>query len=347
MNYFETKSGQQAYLEQLQIALKETHYGKEYFNACLNYAKRLLDNRLPVIFDPVHLSRLLGLNEQLFPFVFSDQSAFYRTLSIPKKSGGERELAIPSARLKQIQRWILDTILNYIPVSPHATGFSPGCSIVKNATAHLGNECIISIDIKDFFPSIHMEDVFRIFYYYGYTKELSFAFARLCCFCNSLPQGSPASPAISNIRCLKLDKRISALCQKQGAVYTRYADDITISGSKCVRDIMPTVYSIIEQEGFIRNERKDHTAFPHQRQSVTGLTVNSGQVRVPKKYKRQLKQEIYYCQKYGPWNHQKYIGDSHAFFREHLYGKALFVLMVEPDLGRTLLDELDKINWDT
>ena len=136
---------------------------------------------------------------------------------MPKKNGGVRIINIPSADLKYIQRWILKYILNNIHVSEHANGFVKSKSILTNAQNHVNSECIVNIDLKDFFPSIEFEQVFKIFKYYGYTKELSYTLAKLCTFQGVLPQGSPASPAITNIICLKLDKRLSSLGEKNNA----------------------------------------------------------------------------------------------------------------------------------
>ena len=109
--------------------------------------------------------------------------------------------------------------------------------------------------------------------------------------------------------------------------------------------IIPVVKEIIENEGFMLNEKKTHIAYAHQRQMVTGLVINNGIVRVPKDFKRELRQEIYYCRKFGVMNHQQYKKDDHSFYKEHLYGKAYFVNMVEPDEGQKFLQELDEIIW--
>lgn len=336
-----------SYLSQLKEQLVAAKKKKSYQEACLDYAQRLLKNDLPVIFDLKHFALLLGmLPSDLTMVLFVDSDLLYTRRSIPKRNGGRREILMPCILLKYIQRWLLDNILSKIPISCHAMGFKKGCSIVSNARIHTNQDCIINIDLKDFFPSITMDDVFRIFHYYGYTKELSFAFAKICTYDRKLPQGSPASPYISNIRCLKLDKRIAAVAELYDAKYSRYADDITISGTREIRQILPLIKEIIADEGFTVNERKVHISYPHQRQQVTGLTVNGNTVKVSNAYKRSLQQEIYYCKKYGPYNHQAHIGDQHLFFKEHLYGKAYFVYMVEPETGRKLLADLDSMDWE-
>ena len=210
----------------------------------------------------------------------------------------------------------------------------------------MNKECVISLDIKDFFPSVSFETVFRIFNYYGYTKELSFLFAKLCTYENYLPQGSPASPWISNISCLKIDKRLSRLAQTYEADYSRYADDITFSGSKHIGKIISISKKILQEEGFAINDKKTRIAYKKDRQEVTGLIVNNTDVRVNKKYKKSVWQEIYYCKKFGVSNHLKHIECNKAFYKEHLYGKAYFIHMVEPTEGRKMIAELNTIIWD-
>ena len=170
------------YIEKLKSLFEKSHYGEEYKRKCIEYAERLLSNELPVIYDLEHLTMVLGIKKKILTKMIFAYQNFYSIVQIPKKSGGFRELQIPSVELKYIQRWILDNILKKIRISKYATGFCNEKSIVDNAKIHIGSKCILNMDIKDFFPSINFEMVFRIFVYYGYTKELSFIFAKLCTY---------------------------------------------------------------------------------------------------------------------------------------------------------------------
>src|SRR5581483_11709401 len=44
-----------------------------------------------------------------------------------------------------------------------------------------------------------------------------------------LPQGAPTSPAITNVLCDRLDRRLTRAATTLGFTYTRYADDLTFS----------------------------------------------------------------------------------------------------------------------
>lgn len=335
------------YIDALKEELVKREFKDYYIDACIEYAERLLWRGLPVIFDIKHLSLLLGIHiSDIYSYLYMPEDLSYRKAQIPKKHGGYRELSIPSKKLKQIQRWILDNILNHISISNFAMGFCNKRSIVTNAELHLGCDCVLNIDLKDFFPSVTYEQIFYVFKYYGYTKEVSFVLARLCTYKNSLPQGAPTSPALSNIVCLKLDKRLSKLAEMNCATYSRYADDITISGKANIFSLFNTINKIIEDERFHINPDKTRLCTAGERLEITGLTINCGKVKVPREYIRKFKSQIYYCKKFGPSDHQRKTEDVHSFFKEHMYGKAYFINMVDPELGKKLLLDLDAIAWE-
>lgn len=316
-------------------------------DAAEEYAHNLLKLGLPVIFDKNHLAALLGCSmDELAAMMVGLEEHYYHEVKIPKKNGGLRILKVPAFRLKVIQRWILDNILKKMHVSECANGFCKKKSIVTNASVHIGKKCLINMDLKDFFPSIKQNKIFLIFYYYGYTTEVSYLLSRLCTCSGELPQGAPTSPYLSNIACLKLDKRLSGLAEKYKADYSRYADDISISADTDISNMVDIVKRIVKEENFLVNDKKTRVSFNYQKQEVTGLIVNGNQVRIEKKYLKKLKQEIYYCKKYGVEDHLKHINCDKRFYREHIYGKAYFVNMVDKKLGKKILSELDGINWE-
>jgi len=172
-------------------------------------------------------------------------------------------------------------------------------------------------------------------------------FSRLCTYDGHLPQGAPTSPYLSNIVCLKLDKRLSLLAKKYYANYSRYADDITLSGNCGINKMLPVVETILKDEGFSLNNDKTRLAYAYQRQEVTGLIVNGNSVRVNKRYIKKLNQDIYYCKKFGVKSHLKHIECDKRFYKEHMYGKAYFVNMVDKELGSKLITELDGVDWES
>lgn len=334
------------YAELLKKEMEEQGESDEYISLCVGYAQKLSENNVPVIFDFTHLALLLGLEPAILSYyLFASEEEYYSTYAIAKKAGGYRVIDVPSDRLKGIQKWILKNILRNVEVHDKCFGFMEGKSIYANALNHVGKECVLNLDLKDFFPSISIKDVFWVFYNLGYSKKVSYYLAKLLTKNGVLPQGSPASPMISNIVGMRLDRRLDKLANSYDAYYSRYADDITISGTGAIIKMIPIVERIIKEENFYVNENKTRYAFSYQRQEVTGLIVNK-KVSVPKKYIKDFKKEIYYCTKYGVTSHLKRIKNTKAFFKEYMYGKAYFINMVDQVLGKKLLEQLEAIEWD-
>lgn len=65
---------------------------EEYISTCLKYAKKLYEQNLPIIFDQIHFSLLVGYSEEYLIKASNGQRRFYRNFSIPKKKRMNLEL---------------------------------------------------------------------------------------------------------------------------------------------------------------------------------------------------------------------------------------------------------------
>ena len=332
--------------QELQRAYEIGYISKDDKELLEEYNHRLLENNVPIIYNLRHLRQLLGIHKSAQERLFGvKRNESYRVFHIPKKSGGYRTIEAPSEELKRIQLWIKENILDNFSPSEHAKGFKKGVSIYDNALPHVGKELVINIDLKDFFPSIEYSEIYKIFKYIGYTDSVAKLLTKLCTNTkNVLPQGSPASPILSNLVSLKLDKRLSCLAEAIGADYTRYADDITFSGNVSIRKYINLIRKIIFEENYEVNEDKFRLQYYYQRQEVTGLIVNT-KISVSDRLINELENAIYYSMKYGVVNHMSRMKIEKGFYKEHLYGIAYFVKMVEREKGEKYLSRLDKIDW--
>lgn len=335
------------YLSKLELKLIDKGYSNEYIELCLSYASGLQSRNLPVIFDIKHLSKLMGVRYSVLFYYITKSDEFYKEFTIPKKTGGIRVIDAPSLNLKKIQRWILENILTYFDVDDSAKGFKRSMGIVENAAMHTNKSLVYNIDIQNFFPSISYEKIYFLFYNVGYSSEVSFAISRLVSYQGYLPQGSPCSPILSNIICRKMDEEMKRLAYKVGASYSRYADDMTISTDdiRLFVSKKEAFKKIIERNGFILNNKKERLQYHNQPQFVTGLLVNEG-VKIRRSFKKDIEKHIYYCEKYGIFNHLKQIGmEEKSFYKEYLYGKVNFIRSVEPEIGNHFLERLNKLDW--
>lgn len=142
----------------------------------------------------------------------------YRSLQIPKRSGGVRELSAPAPRLKLLQRLFLDGYLTGLPLHDACNGFRVGRSTRSGAAPHVGHSVVINLDLRDFFPSVTAGRVAGLLNQLeapGGVVGRAFLVDLVTCE-GRLPQGAPTSPAIANLICRRMDSRLSGLLSKAG-----------------------------------------------------------------------------------------------------------------------------------
>jgi len=311
----------------------------------LAYITTLLEHDVPIVFEIDHLSMLLGLDLLEIRKIINSPQSFYRNFSIPKRSGGERVISMPYPTLLYIQRWIKSKILDKAIINDCAHGFIFNKSIITNAKVHAGQSVILKMDIADFFPSINIKRVISIFRKFGYSNSVSFYISSLCTLNNQLPQGAATSPTISNIIAKKFDYRLKKLAQSSNLNYTRYADDLTFSGKYISHKMISLVKTILSEEGFKTNENKTKLITGAGKKIVTGISINSHSLKLPKLKKRILRQQGYYLTKYPEKVRQEVSKDP--FFMERIIGKYNFWLQVEPDnvFAKNTIKELRQISY--
>ncbi len=221
---------------------------------------------------------------------------FYRSFHIPKRSGGLREISAPLPELSTVQRWIAANILRVLASNPAAavTAYTPGRSIITHVECHLSSAQLLKLDLRDFFPSISTERVYKLFVEAGYTAAVARTLAALTTVQGSLPQGAPSSPAISNLVLESFDNAVSELCTRRELTYTRYADDIVISGAS-IGYIKDSVSLIAIENGFELNYKKSRAyTDPQEPRFVTGLMIHEGRARLPKAARRRIRAQAHY-----------------------------------------------------
>lgn len=326
-----------------------------------NAEKRLLENQLPPLLKVTQLAEALGLTiPQLRALCYQREAAtssHYYRFEIPKRSGGSRAIWAPYLRLKTAQRWIHDQILGRLLVHGAAHGFLPGRSIASNAEVHTHSRLLLKLDIENFFPSISWRRIKGVFRKAGYNEQIATLLALLCTESprevvrhagkdyyialgdRCLPQGAPTSPALTNVLCLRLDRRLSGLAQKQGWRYSRYADDLTFSlpattaALPALGPLLGAIQSIVSDEGLRLNRDKTHVIHAGSAQTVTGLRVNDEHApRVSRQLKRQIRAAIHNLQQGKPLPP----GES----LQRLRGYAAYIAMTDRKLGLRMLRDL-------
>ncbi|MDB2596162.1 reverse transcriptase family protein [Pseudomonadales bacterium] len=236
---------------------------------------------------------------------FWDTQIHYHEHTIPKKIGGFRTLNIPSNELKVLQKKVAGLIERYHGGKIHgcANAFYKGRSILTNARPHLGCEVLIKLDIVDFFPSVNREHARNSLRFKGIPLQgtaeapnrLENRLLDILFLDHGLPQGAPSSPLLSNLVMRDIDLNLSSYAKRYGGVYTRYADDISISYKSedkgTVRKTIDTVDDILSKKGFRLNRKRQklHVLRRHQAQRICGVTINSGKMTISRHKRREVR----------------------------------------------------------
>jgi RNA-directed DNA polymerase len=291
----------------------------------------------------------------------------YRYTWLPKPAGGHRLVEAPKSRLRTAQRRILDGILAHIPPHDAAHGFRAGRSVVSFATAHVGHDVVLRVDLQAFFTSVFNARVIGILRTAGYPEEVSRTLAALCTHRTPsdvlatardrnaidlarlrtphLPQGAPTSGALANLAAYRLDVRVAGLASTLGATYSRYADDLVLSGdrdlARAASTIVARLAAIAADEGFSLNFRKTRVMTSSARQRITGIVVNE-KLSVPRTEVERLRAILHNCRRYGPATQNR---DHHPDFRAHLRGRVAWVSSLDPEKGARLRAVFEEIRW--
>ena len=252
----------------------------------------------------------------------------YHHRLLPKRSGGLRLLEAPKGELKQVQRLLLQRVLAQLPAHEAAHGFVRGRSVHTHAQVHAAQPCVISFDLRDFFPSIGAARIRALWRSWGYPEDVTRMLTQLCTTRTPaavrerlrdaqaldfhvarrlasphLPQGAPTSPALANLCAFGLDLRLEGLAHRFGARYSRYADDLVFSGPASLatrfRQLHAWVDAIAADEGFALHPGKMRRRLSHHQQRITGLVVNA-QPNIARQDYDQLRAELHRAARMAP-----------------------------------------------
>jgi RNA-directed DNA polymerase len=330
-----------------------------------SHIETLEERGLPVLSTPADAARALGLSiSKLRWLCFHSEATdkpHYRYFEVPKRSGGTRMLAAPQPELGKAQAWILENVLAKLPTEDPAHGFVRGRSTVTCASAHVGRDVVVNLDVKDFFPTITFHRVRGVFQKAGYSPAVATIFALLCSESpripvtfegrrhwvaagpRALPQGACTSPALSNQVAKKLDRRLAGMCKKHGLTYTRYADDLTFSAPEGKRGqigmLMARVRHILGEEGFTLHPDKGRVQRSGGRQTVTGIVVND-KVGLDRRHVRRLRAILHAAKKTGLAAQNR---ENIPHFEAHIRGHIAYLAMVDPAKAAPLREALDAL----
>ena len=278
----------------------------EFENASEHFTKKINVESL--------VQKLVRYNQSTEELRLAERSSLYHTFYIPKHSGGLRQINAPNPELMDALRRLKTLFEEDFHVLYHTSAFAyikKRCA-VDAVKRHQKNESkwFGKLDLHDFFGSTNLDFVMRMFsMIFPFSevvkdpegkaeleKALELAFLN-----GGLPQGTPISPLITNVMMIPIDFKLYNAFRnynRQSFIYTRYADDFTIS-SRVDFDIHAVERLIVDtlvsfNAPFSINASKTRYGSSSGRNWNLGVMLNKdNEITVGHKKKRQFQSMLY------------------------------------------------------
>lgn len=204
-----------------------------------------------------------------------------------------RPIDRPFGDLLRIQSLINGSFLSPILLPEHINGAVKRRTIYKNAECHRGAPLLVTLDIKQCFPSItpiHVYDVWLRTL--RCSPRVASILTRLTTFKRHLPQGAPTSPALANLLIWTIDSDVRSKCLELGVTYSTWLDDLAFSGANARDLITPTIESFASH-GLKFSHRKIKIMGPREAKHLTGTRAGRHALRVQRSYCRDVRAGIH------------------------------------------------------
>jgi hypothetical protein len=220
------------------------------------------------------LACLLGISESDLLYLTRTSQKMYSEYPLVKNNK-TRIIEEPSPVLKRKQRALTENVLYHLRVHSRLYG-CPGTSIKDAVADHVRKPVVITLDIKDFFPSVKCHLIRSMFRRRNTNDEVTDTLVRLTTYKNHLPHGSPSSPCLARLVLNPLAANLERLLRSihPDATFSIYVDDITLSGPEGITRAIHSIKGLIERHGFMINPQKIKVMKRDQDQESLSVRLN-------------------------------------------------------------------------
>jgi RNA-directed DNA polymerase len=264
----------------------------------------------------------------------------------PAKPTKPRDVLNVVGPLRQMQsRMLRKILLPALPISPVSHGGVRHRHIKSNVEPHLESAFVFTADVSNFYPSVSYDRVYRLFWKtFECSPDVAHFCTRLCTYDYHLALGLITSPILADQIMHPVDARISRACGNAGLVYTRYVDDLTISGGYDLKKsgFPALVQRILEEHGFVLNPEKHCFGRLQDGIPITKIRVKRGRLDVRRKYLAEFERQLADAKRLAAGDEF----DGPYFTEGQLRGRLHFVCWVNPGRRRLLLRQFNAIGWN-
>ncbi len=298
----------------------------------------------PRVVTVQQLAALVKLPVNRLEGLVLDAPSRYSSFEVPKPNGKTRTIRPPARPLRDLQRTLLDVLQECIRYPRWMMGSVPKRSIFDHAKPHVGRKMVATFDVKAFYPSTKPAMVRPILERLGFGDAVTDAVLRLVTKDDELPQGSPTSGFLANLALEPADRRIDALCRKHGLNFTRYVDDMAISGDTDLTKFQGAIIEAVKECGYEVAPEKIRYMGRNVAQLVTKLRVNH-RMRPTQEFMAEVKADIWECLNSGAAAVAAERGVELHNLKNSLTGKVSHIRCADREAGDKLRGMLCGVDW--
>lgn len=232
-----------------------------------------------------HLCAVIGLNTSELKEVLSNLSNFYYekkeekrdkkgNLKLDKNGNTRYRIMYPSKGiLKKVQARLKSRVFDKTDFPIYIQGGIKGRDNISNALFHKGNKYFFQTDLKNFFPSIRYKQIYKMLICRGFSPDVASIITKLTTYQGRLPQGTPTSTALANLTFWMVDEDLISFCEQNDLRFSRFVDDIAISGKKPFKHLSQDIIGLITQHGYAISRKK--TYYKTGNVNITGCFVHN------------------------------------------------------------------------
>jgi len=291
------------------------------------------------------LEALLGWARTEIRFVANHAGAYYapfpkkdriRPFQKKLKPHKKRIIDNPTGRLKGLQKKVQRNLLRPIPLPDYLCGGVKGRTLLDNVTMHLGARVLVTMDIRNFFPSVTSKHVYFVWRrMLNCSPLIADILTKLTTFERHLPQGASTSTTLANLVLCASDAPIRAACEKWNVRYSTWVDDLAFSGASA-REIINTAITALGSAGFAVSHKKTKIMGAGSRKVLNKVLMGRFPTILPERLS-QLRSGIHKLRS------RQVPNDQLVPYIRSLKGSLNQVASIAPRRGKRLCDELAKV----
>jgi len=298
--------------------------------------------------DVGHLAKALSVTRDSLLSSLEQRHECYQDWLLVDPLGREkaRRVVEVNGSIRSLQDAFFNNVLSKrLTPTPYSHGGVRGRSIKTNADAHLASQFVMKVDISRFYPSIANHRVYRLLAQeFRCSPDVSRLCTLLCTYEHHLALGLVTSPILADYILRPVDARLSAACAKAGLTYTRYVDDLTISGPYSLEasGFYELVQDVLRDHGFASNPKK--VVFGRLADGITlaNVRIVRNHLDVGREYLSLLEAELNALRLLGEGG--EYSGQTYATSGQ-VRGRITFVCWLNPRRRRPLMHRFRSVNW--